>query len=62
MRLVNFWVSFQMVMMKKKMLRKVMQHTGPKKLQMKPSVSDSQQLQLGGRKQVHDRVFFTTSR
>lgn len=43
-RLVNFWASFQTVTMKKKALRMMMKHTGPKKLQMRPSFRDSQQL------------------
>lgn len=45
MRLVNFWASFQTVMIKKKVLRTIMKHTGPKKLQMRPSSMDSQQLE-----------------
>lgn len=43
-RLVNFWASLQAVMMKKKTLRMMMKHTGPKKLQMRPYFRDSQQL------------------
>lgn len=50
-RLVNFWASFQTVMMKKKTLRMMMRHTGPKKLQMRPSSRDSQQLVR--RKETH---------
>lgn len=56
MRLVNFWASFQTVMMKKKTLAKMMTHTGPKKLQIKPSSSDSQQLELRERKPVHEKA------
>lgn len=51
-RLVNFWASFQTVMIKKKVLRTIMKHTGPKKLQMRPSSMDSQQLE--GTKQTCD--------
>lgn len=45
-RLVNFWASFQTVMIKKKTFTKMTKHTGPKKLQTKPSSVDSQQLRL----------------
>lgn len=51
-RLVNFCASFQTVMMKKKTLRTMMRHTGPKKLQMRPSLRDSQQLSWEERKQT----------
>lgn len=47
MRLVNFWASFQTVTMKKKTFRIMMKHTGPKKLQMRPSFRDNQQLFVG---------------
>lgn len=49
-RLVNFCASFQTVMMKKKTLRTMMKHTGPKKLQMRPSLRDSQQLKRGNKR------------
>ena len=57
MRLVNFWASFQTVMMKKKTLMTMMRHTGPKKLQMKPFSRDSQQLVRRKEKHVQDKVF-----
>lgn len=51
-RLVNFCASLQTVTMKKKTLRTMMRHTGPKKLQMRPSLRDSQQLSWEERKQT----------
>lgn len=62
MRLVNFWASFQTVTMKKKTLRKMMRHTGPKKLQMRPSFRESQQLVRMKKTHVHDGVFLTSQR
>lgn len=44
MRLENFWASLQTVTTKKITLKMMTRHTGPKKLQMRPSSSDSQQL------------------
>lgn len=59
-RLVNFWASFQTVMIKKKALRTIMKHTGPKKLQMRPSVRDSQQLVRKKEASVNDWFPFTS--
>lgn len=56
-RLVNFWASLQTVTMKKKTLTMMTKHTGPKKLQMRPSSRDSQQLVRGKETHVHDRVW-----
>lgn len=42
-RLANFWASFHTVMIKNKTFTMIMKHTGPKKLQMRPSFRDSQQ-------------------
>lgn len=58
-RLVNFCASLQTVMIKKKALRMMMKHTGPKKLQMRPSFRDSQQLVRKKETLVNGWFFFT---